>query len=67
MESILSLGVDRQTVLIALGGGVIGDLVGYAAGCYAVLILFKYPPPYWHKSTAQLGAKQASMHALVKI
>ena len=31
MESILSLGVDRQTVLIALGGGVIGDLVGFAA------------------------------------
>ena len=31
MESILALGVDRQTVLIALGGGVIGDLVGFAA------------------------------------
>ena len=31
MEDILALGVDRKTVLIALGGGVIGDLVGYAA------------------------------------
>ena len=31
MEEILSLGVDRRAVLIALGGGVIGDLVGYAA------------------------------------
>ena len=31
MEDILALGVDRQTILIALGGGVIGDLVGYAA------------------------------------
>ena len=31
MESILALGVDRRTVLIALGGGVIGDLVGFAA------------------------------------
>ena len=31
MEDILALGVDRQAVLIALGGGVIGDLVGYAA------------------------------------
>lgn len=31
MESILALGVDRQCVLIALGGGVIGDLVGFAA------------------------------------
>ena len=31
MEDILALGVDRKAVLIALGGGVIGDLVGYAA------------------------------------
>ena len=31
MEEILLLGVDRKAVLIALGGGVIGDLVGYAA------------------------------------
>ena len=31
MEDILALNVDRKTVLIALGGGVIGDLVGFAA------------------------------------
>ena len=31
MEDILALNVDRKAVLIALGGGVIGDLVGYAA------------------------------------
>ena len=31
MEDILACNVDRKTVLIALGGGVIGDLVGYAA------------------------------------
>ena len=31
LESILDLGVDRDVVLIALGGGVVGDLVGFAA------------------------------------
>lgn len=31
MEEILSRGVDRSTVLLALGGGVIGDIVGFAA------------------------------------
>ncbi|MEC8127516.1 MAG: 3-dehydroquinate synthase [Pseudomonadota bacterium] len=31
LEDILALGVDRDVVLIALGGGVIGDLVGFAA------------------------------------
>lgn len=30
-NQILDSGIDRQTVLIALGGGVIGDLVGYVA------------------------------------
>lgn len=30
-STILESGIDRQTVLIALGGGVIGDLVGYVA------------------------------------
>ena len=31
LEDILALGVDRGVVLVALGGGVIGDLVGFAA------------------------------------
>ena len=31
VNDILSLPIDRQTILVALGGGVIGDLVGFAA------------------------------------
>ena len=31
VNDILALPIDRQTVLVALGGGVIGDLVGIAA------------------------------------
>jgi len=30
-ESLLGLGVERKTTLIALGGGVIGDITGFAA------------------------------------
>lgn len=31
VNDILALPIDRQTVLVALGGGVIGDLAGFAA------------------------------------
>jgi 3-dehydroquinate synthase len=31
VEDILALGIERRTPLIALGGGVIGDLTGFAA------------------------------------
>ncbi len=31
INNILALKIDRQTLLIALGGGVIGDLVGFAS------------------------------------
>ena len=31
LDEILALGVDRRVMLVALGGGVIGDLVGFCA------------------------------------
>ncbi len=34
-EEMLELGADRQSVVIALGGGVVGDLAGFAAATYA--------------------------------
>ena len=33
-DELLNLGADRDTTLIALGGGVIGDMAGYAAATY---------------------------------
>ncbi len=33
-QSFLSLGMDRQSTVVALGGGVTGDLAGYAAASY---------------------------------
>ncbi|HXZ01990.1 MAG TPA: 3-dehydroquinate synthase [Stellaceae bacterium] len=32
-ENILALGIERATPIVALGGGVIGDLAGFAAAC----------------------------------
>jgi 3-dehydroquinate synthase len=33
-DRLTALGADRQTALIALGGGVVGDLAGFAASIY---------------------------------
>jgi 3-dehydroquinate synthase len=34
-EKLLDIGADRQTVVAALGGGVVGDLAGFIAATYA--------------------------------
>ena len=31
IEKVLTYGIDRQNVIIAFGGGVIGDIAGFAA------------------------------------
>src|SRR3546814_7187666 len=31
LDRMLALGIDRRTVVVALGGGVTGDLAGFAA------------------------------------
>ena len=33
-QQMLELGVDRQTVVVALGGGVVGDLAGFVAASF---------------------------------
>lgn len=33
-DDLLSLGADRRTTIVALGGGVIGDMAGYVAATY---------------------------------
>jgi 3-dehydroquinate synthase len=41
---LTSLGADRQTLLVALGGGVIGDMTGFAASIYMRGIPFVQMP-----------------------
>jgi 3-dehydroquinate synthase len=33
-DALLGAGCDRRTLLFALGGGVVGDVAGFAAACY---------------------------------
>jgi 3-dehydroquinate synthase len=43
-ERMLALGADRKTVILAVGGGVIGDLAGFIAATYARGIPFFQVP-----------------------
>ncbi|MCX2956618.1 MAG: 3-dehydroquinate synthase, partial [Candidatus Regiella insecticola] len=57
----------RDTTLIALGGGVIGDLTGFAAACYQRGVRFiQVPTTLLAQVDAAIGGKTAINHAMSK-
>ncbi len=43
-DKLLEFGADRQTVVVAVGGGVVGDLAGFVAAAYARGLAFIQVP-----------------------
>jgi 3-dehydroquinate synthase len=43
-SALLESGADRRTVVIAVGGGVVGDVAGFVAACYARGLAFVQVP-----------------------
>ena len=67
MSALLEGKHGRDTTLIALGGGVIGDLVGFAAACYQRGVPFiQVPTTLLSQVDSSVGGKTAVNHPLGK-
>ena len=67
LTELLQNNHTRQSTLIALGGGVIGDVVGFAAACYQRGIKFiQVPTTLLSQVDSSVGGKTAINHPLGK-
>lgn len=57
-EDLLEQGADRKTVVVAVGGGVVGDLAGFVAAAYARGIrLYQIPTSLLAQVDSSVGGK----------
>jgi 3-dehydroquinate synthase len=62
-DHLLAHGCDRQTVLFALGGGVVGDITGFAAATYMRGVPFvQVPTTLLAQVDSSVGGKTAINH-----
>ena len=66
-DALLGQASDRKTVLFALGGGVVGDMTGFAAACYMRGVPFvQVPTTLLAQVDSSVGGKTGINHPLGK-
>ena len=66
-DALLGWGCDRKTTLFALGGGVVGDMTGFAAACYMRGVPYvQVPTTLLAQVDSSVGGKTAINHPLGK-
>ncbi len=64
IDKLVASGGNRDTTLIALGGGVIGDVTGFAAACYMRGVAFiQIPTTLLAQVDSSVGGKTGVNHA----
>lgn len=66
VTAALEAGLDRRSTVIALGGGVVGDLAGFVAASYMRGIRFVQMPTTILAHDSSVGGKVAVNHRLAK-
>jgi 3-dehydroquinate synthase len=66
-DTALTEGHNRSTTIVALGGGVVGDMAGFAAACYQRGVAFvQVPTTLLAQVDSSVGGKTAVNHPLGK-
>jgi len=64
LDKLVDVGANRDTTVIALGGGVVGDIVGFAAACYMRGVNFiQVPTTLLAQVDSSVGGKTGVNHA----
>ncbi|MCI0516236.1 MAG: 3-dehydroquinate synthase [Woeseiaceae bacterium] len=64
IDELVSAGANRDVTLIALGGGVVGDITGFAAACYMRGVAFiQVPTTLLAQVDSSVGGKTGVNHA----
>jgi 3-dehydroquinate synthase len=66
ITAALEAGLDRKSTIVALGGGVVGDLAGFAAASYMRGVRFVQMPTTILAHDSSVGGKVAVNHRLAK-
>ena len=66
-DALMTAGAGRDVTLLALGGGVVGDMAGFAAACYQRGVRFlQFPTTLLAQVDSSVGGKTGVNHPLGK-